>query len=179
MKVTIHYRDTRFSADPDSRGAYYLEAYNEWGEEVGSMTVEYPAALAYPVEIFDEDEVELLGGVVEDGFLEVPAGEVTHVHVEPHLRKRGIATQLYEKAAQLMGEEGLALASDTTRSRFSEGFWEKQWAHDRALAIEDDRGAAVLDDDGSRDPDQRWDVHRYILPPTAAVKKGFTLRGWP
>lgn len=63
---------------------------------------------------------------------------VTNVIVNPSYRRRGLGTQLYERAATVACRDfGLPLASDrhTSRSKLAEGFWKKQLRKKRAICI--------------------------------------------
>lgn len=68
---------------------------------------------------------------------------VTNSIVKPSYRRRGIGTQLYERAAEVACRDfGLPLASDrhTSRSKFADAFWKKQVKKKRAVCIGDSGG---------------------------------------
>ena len=59
---------------------------------------------------------------------------VARIDVDESVRRQGIGTKLYERAAKVACEAryGKPLASDTSRSPLSEGFWRKQERKGRA-----------------------------------------------
>lgn len=64
------------------------------------------------------------------------AWTVDNIHVDPYYRRRGVATKLYETAAQAVCTRRGHLAS-TNRSTgaYSNEFWQKQVAKGRARAV--------------------------------------------
>ena len=65
---------------------------------------------------------------------------VSSVSINKSYRRRGLGTQMYERAAEVACDSfGLPLASDrsTSRSKYSEGFWKKQLRKKRALCVGD------------------------------------------
>jgi GNAT superfamily N-acetyltransferase len=65
------------------------------------------------------------------------AMQVANITVVPRARRRGVATQLYEAAAEQACAKGVPLASDksTSRSASAESFWRKQFKKGRAECI--------------------------------------------
>jgi GNAT superfamily N-acetyltransferase len=57
----------------------------------------------------------------------------TVIHVRRDMRRCGLGTQLYERAAKLACEMGYPLSSDYSRSANAQKFWEKQVAKGRAI----------------------------------------------
>lgn len=78
----------------------------------------------------------------------------------------GIGTRLYEHALAEACGRGFRLASDTQRTRFSEGFWKKQVAKGRAECLpqprKTKRGAEQLDE-LFVPTGRRWRCRRYAL----------------
>jgi len=62
-------------------------------------------------------------------------GVVDDVAVHSTATRRGVATRMYELAAQVAAKRGVALASSTARFPGSDGFWKKQAAKGRATAV--------------------------------------------
>jgi hypothetical protein len=60
---------------------------------------------------------------------------VSNIEVSEQFRRCGLATRLYTVAAKEACSRGMPLQSDTTRSKYSQGFWEKQVAKGRARCI--------------------------------------------
>lgn len=60
--------------------------------------------------------------------------KVARIDVDESMRRQGLGTKLYERAARVACEAryGKPLASDTDRSPMSDGFWRKQAAKGRA-----------------------------------------------
>jgi GNAT superfamily N-acetyltransferase len=62
--------------------------------------------------------------------------EVTSIAVNLEERRHKIGTRLYERAAKLVCERhAVPLASDTYRSAYSDGFWQKQVRKGRATCL--------------------------------------------
>lgn len=71
---------------------------------------------------------------------DVPAagGEVCAVEwirTHPTERAGGLGTAIYESLASVACGEGVALASDVWRSKYSDAFWKKQYRKGRAFAV--------------------------------------------
>lgn len=64
------------------------------------------------------------------------ASIVTNLWVDDSLRRKGIATHMHERAADMSCEQfGRPLGSDITRSRENDAFWRKQESRGRARCI--------------------------------------------
>lgn len=78
-----------------------------------------------------------------------------------------VGTRLYETFAEFACDEGMTLASDTTRSTDSEGFWNKQYRKGRATheCWSDDKWSECRpdDDEKSRIRKAEWGTTRYRL----------------
>jgi hypothetical protein len=61
--------------------------------------------------------------------------QVSYTRVANDLQRCGIGTQLYERLAKIACARGFNMASDTSRSRYSEGFWRKQRTKGRAQCL--------------------------------------------
>jgi GNAT superfamily N-acetyltransferase len=76
-------------------------------------------------------------GRLQVGVMQLSWGEgvaaVTNVLVRRDFARRGIATMMYEVAAELAAKRGLPLVSDITRYPGAEAFWQKQVAKGRAI----------------------------------------------
>jgi len=70
------------------------------------------------------------------------AAQVVRIGVLPKLQRKGVATQMYELAAQTAAKEfGLPLRSDISRTEGAEFFWQKQVEKGRARPVmRDDEG---------------------------------------
>lgn len=71
---------------------------------------------------------------------------VTWSHVEPGYRMEKVGTALYETAAAEACKENKVLASDETRSSFSEAFWRKQAGKNRAVCLVENERELDLED---------------------------------
>lgn len=60
---------------------------------------------------------------------------VSYIEVSPKHREKRWGTRLYEEALRASCATGKPLSSDTTRSEFSEAFWQKQERKGRARCI--------------------------------------------
>ena len=69
---------------------------------------------------------------IDDGL-----ARVLFVHVDKTIRRAGIGTRMYERAAREACERGARLASDDRRSKYAEAFWQKQVAKKRATCIDE------------------------------------------
>lgn len=67
---------------------------------------------------------------------------VGYVSVPPELRRKGVATALYEVALEHACREKRQLASDVERSHFAEAFWRKQVRKGRARCLR--RGDGII-----------------------------------
>jgi GNAT superfamily N-acetyltransferase len=90
------------------------------------------------------------------GFMEVEHDGPDHtrpsmIHVDPNHRRCGIGTRLY--AAAFACDENRTLGSDSQRTAFSEGFWQKQVNKGRARCATE------------------W-AHRVYADPTQAAPRG-------
>lgn len=86
----------------------------------------------------------------------------------------GIGTKLYEAAARQACLLGRPLVSDSSRSKYSEGFWVKQAAKGRATCIKGSGRATRLTDEW--DEQGSWPCGNYALScpaprSLAAIKK--------
>lgn len=72
--------------------------------------------------------------------------KVARIDVDASVRRQGVGTKLYERAARIACEAryGAPLASDTDRSPMSEGFWRKQTGKGRAQRDETSRSFYML-----------------------------------
>jgi len=72
--------------------------------------------------------------------------KVARIDVDESVRRQGVGTKLYERAARIACESryGKPLVSDTDRSPMSEGFWRKQVDKGRAVRDETSRSFYVL-----------------------------------
>lgn len=62
---------------------------------------------------------------------------VGFIDVHPSMQRCGVATKLYERAASIACKEGGSpLRSDTERTAYSQGFWDKQVRKGRATCVE-------------------------------------------
>lgn len=112
---------------------------------------------------FTEDEIIAqaaleLGEEEEDGLASVAFAKVFNPGC-------GIGTKLYEYMQDLACKHRLRLASDTERTRFSEGFWTKQVRKGRAQCRpmkHRSRGATRLNDD-MKDSGGYWDCYQYEM----------------
>jgi len=73
----------------------------------------------------------------------------------------GIGTKLYEKGARAACRMGRPLASDSSRTRFSQGFWEKQAKKGRATCVPGTGRATRLSDDFEQTG--QWSCGTYSL----------------
>jgi GNAT superfamily N-acetyltransferase len=86
----------------------------------------------------------------------------------------GIGTKLYERAARYACRLGAPLASDSSRTRFSQGFWEKQAKKGRAVCVKGSGKATKLTDEFEHKG--KWTCGTYALEcpaprSLAAIKK--------
>jgi hypothetical protein len=83
------------------------------------------------------------------------------IRVEPGVRRCGVGTRIYERLLQASCNRGLRLASDASRTKYSEKFWKKQNRKGRASCVRVDGRGAKLDDYfrtvGS------WPCHHYEM----------------
>lgn len=72
--------------------------------------------------------------------------KVARIDVDESVRRKGVGTKLYERAARVAceGRYGAPLASDTDRSSMSDGFWRKQVSKGRARRDETGRAFYTL-----------------------------------
>lgn len=108
-------------------------------------------------------------------WIEVAEGTGRFMHVRnlkvlPDARRRGLATKLYERAAQkACADYGRSIASDDIRSAGAEGFWQKQVSKGRARCV-DKSGADYFDPYTDRIvPGRRWACRLFALPCPAPV----------
>lgn len=74
---------------------------------------------------------------------------------------KGIGTKMYEHAAKLACRARAPLASDATRTKYSEGFWAKQAKKGRATCVA--RSGGVRLEAGTFEPKGRWSCKHYSL----------------
>ena len=86
---------------------------------------------------------------------------VQYIHVEDEFQRCGVGTRLYEKALAIACDYGKRLASDDSRTRFSEGFWAKQVKKGRAQCVSKSRGIKL--DDEWRESGEYWSCGRYAV----------------
>jgi len=89
--------------------------------------------------------------------------QVSGIEVYPAWRRTGVGTALYEEAARLSAESGVALCSDTVLSDEAAEFWHKQVRKGRAFW--EVPGPPELED-------RNFDYGRYVLsfPPPASLE---------
>jgi hypothetical protein len=104
------------------------------------------------------------------GFLGVDFIEV----YEQKLARCGVGTKLYEAALRQACERGLVLASDTSRTNASEGFWKKQARKGRADCVRKDFGGHRLDESFSP-TGEKWPCGRWAMK--EACPTAFDLSG--
>jgi len=84
------------------------------------------------------------------------------VEVDPNARRCKLGTRLYMAAADYACREGLEMVSDTYRTEFSEGFWDKQRKRGRAACLPGE--GHRLDPGGDMDKVVgTWPCERYKL----------------
>lgn len=87
-------------------------------------------------------------------YMKVAFAEVT----EPG---KGIGTKMYERAARIACKARAPLASDATRTKYSEGFWGKQAKKGRATCVA--RAGGVRLEAGTFEPKGRLSCRHYAL----------------
>lgn len=87
--------------------------------------------------------------------------EVRFIQIEKSSRRCGIGTKLYEEAARLAAEQGKRMASDTSRTRATQRFWEKQVEKGRAQCIQ--AGLAVKLNENLEQMRGRWKCKRFAM----------------
>lgn len=106
---------------------------------------------------------------------------VGEIEVDERARRSRVGTTLYEAAVKVACRAGLAVSSDSFRSRFAEAFWRKQEAKGRAVC-EPGRGSVydaptkgrsteglpVPGEDNYGDP--AWPCERYVVRAPCAVE---------
>lgn len=73
--------------------------------------------------------------------------DVSFSEVDASYRMDKVGTALYEVAAAYACEHGKTLASDETRSEFSEAFWRKQARKGRVSCLQDNEGGEEIEPD--------------------------------
>lgn len=106
-------RGVKIRITDEDKGRFVLSAFFK-GEEVGFIAVMLNAEV--------------------DG---VPAAVISTIHVDEDVRRKGIATRLYEIAAEEACKRGRVLRSDEELSDEAMGFWKKQYGKGRAWWHED------------------------------------------
>lgn len=86
---------------------------------------------------YGPDDTRLVKGELTDDPLMTPGGTmmVAYSYTHKDYRRCGFGTKLYERMRQIACDRGKRLASDTTRTKFSEGFWRKQVSRGRAKCL--------------------------------------------
>lgn len=72
-----------------------------------------------------------------------PAATILWIEVDGDLRRQGVATALYAKAAEVACQYGYVLASDVQLREGSRGFWQKQVKHGNAVLVKEPFGDKV------------------------------------
>lgn len=94
---------------------------------------------------------------------------VQRIDVEPDLRRCGVGTMLYERAAAEACERGLRLASDRERSKGAETFWRKQVRKGRARCIDRKRRGDRYEP-GRGTQERHWKCGQYALKRAACPR---------
>lgn len=88
--------------------------------------------------------------------------EVSFIETNEDYRRCGVGTRLYQAALAEACQRGLRLASDTTRTPMSEGFWAKQVRKGRASCTSTGDGAERLTET-FRPSGKRWPCRQYAM----------------
>lgn len=114
---------------------YTLEAFSRAGDPLGTMNLE----------IIEDTRGQKLT-------------QVTWAYTR--VTGSGVGTKLYERAARVACSNRAPLASDTRRTRYSEGFWAKQARKGRAMCVTKSGGKRLNDDFAYTGT---WDCGQYAL----------------
>jgi len=88
----------------------------------------------------------------------------------------GIGTKLYETAARTACKLGAPLASDSSRTRFSQAFWEKQVTKGRATCMAGSGRAVRLTDEFGRKGTWRCGTYALTCPAPRSLAQVKLLR---
>jgi hypothetical protein len=129
-------RPTRLSFHVRKEHGYtILRAYDAHGEELGYFELQ-------PVQYGRQK------------LMKVAFAEVTRPG-------EGIGTKMYEQAARIACRARRPLASDKTRTKYSNGFWEKQASKGRATCAVRSGGVKLAP--GTFEPKGRWSCGTFAL----------------
>lgn len=93
------------------------------------------------------------------------AAQVVRIGVIPKLQRKGVATRMYELAAQTAAREfKLPLRSDVSRTEGAEFFWQKQVEKGRARPV-------MRDDEGLR-------FYELVYPPPKSLRNNSEAKRW-
>ena len=114
-----------------------------------------------------------LAGKIWVSLDEPGVGTVTMGKTSPNLRRCGLGTQLYTRAAQEVCKEGRNLMSDWARTPAAEAFWRKQMRKRRATCVPG-RGSKLAYDDeaGFKHTGEHWPCVGYKLKCPVTLLKG-------
>jgi hypothetical protein len=133
----------------------------------------------------NEDYIDVyalpVGGDDSVGFLSLEVRELEGIlkvaDANVQMPGCGLGTKLYERGLQIACDRGLRLASSTSRTVASEGFWKKQVRKKRARCVlpQPTRQWRHIPGAGYEETTRMWPCGRYAM--LQACPRGMSLKG--